>query len=366
MLDPSLRPFRPLPQSPPTPVPMTTSAALAVLLASLLSPLGEPSESDTVESRTYRVRQTVVLDGIPEKSDQVRWWISIPDNERHQDLLDISVVDAPGEWRIERDLERGNRFLYVEARKPEAESLSTVVEFTLRRRAVMADVDPAKVGPITEQHRRIYAEELRRDARNMKVTGNIQEIADRVCGEEQNPAAQAALLLAHVADNADHYSKDPTKPHCGIGSAEDCLTNAGGCCTDLHSLFISLARARNIPTRLQMGYRLNPKNEGKEYDPGYRCWVEYFLPGYGWVSADIVEADATDGLGPKRWFTGLTEWRLWLNEGRDFRLRPEQASEPVNTMIIGHAEIDGRPARVLPEGDFPAQLRRTIQFTEVR
>ena len=200
----------------------------------------------------------------------------------------------------------------------------------------------------------------------MTVDATIQAIADRVVGDEANPAIQVAKLLRHVAASADHYSKDPSKPKCGIGTAGDCMTNAGGCCTDLHSLFIALARAKGIPARLQMGYRLNPKKADQDYDPGYRCWVEYFLPGYGWVSADIVEADAPEGLGPNRWFTGLTEWRVWLNEGREFDLRPRQASGPVNTMIIGHAEIDGVPARVLPEGELPAQLSRKIRFTEVR
>lgn len=343
-----------------------TSLTLALLLTPLLVHEGSAASLDAGATRVYRVRQTVVLDDIPKGAEQVRWWISIPDNERYQDLLDISVVSAPGEWRIERDRDRGNRFLYVEAEKPQVEALQTVVEFTLRRSPVMARVDPAEVGPITDEHRRIYAEELRVDGANMIVSDEIRAIADKACGQESNPAKQAAELLAYVAASADHYSKDPSKPTCGIGSAVDCLTNEGGCCTDLHSLFIALARARGIPSRMQMGYRLNPNNEGKEYDPGYRCWVEYFLPGYGWVSADIVEADAPDGQGPERWFTGLTEYRLWLNEGREFRLRPPQSAGPVNTMIIGHAEIDGRPARVLPEGELPAQLSRTIRFTELR
>jgi hypothetical protein len=145
------------------------------------------------------------------------------------------------------------------------------------------------------------------------------------------------------------------------------MTNGGGCCTDLHSLFIALARARGIPARLQMGYRVLEKDENKEVDPGYRCWVEYFLPGCGWVPADIVEADAVDGMGPARWFAGLTERRLWLNSGREFTLEPRQAQKtPVNTMIIGHAEIDGVPARVLPDGPLEAQLKRKVHFTEVR
>lgn len=343
---------------------------LPALAACLALPLSSPDPSSTPsdgpDARVYRIRQTTVLRDVDVDAKTVRWWIAIPDNERHQEVLDVSVVRAPGPWRIERDRVRGNRFLYVEAQEPGTTELDAVVEFTLRREPVLVAVDPAKVGPITAEHRAFYAEEVRQDAPHMEVGEAVRSAADEVCGDDRNPATQVAKLLQHVAATADHYSKDPTKPTCGIGAAEACLTNGGGCCTDLHSLFIALARARGIPARLQMGYRLNPKNEGKEYDPGYRCWVEYFLPGHGWIPADVVEADAPDGLGPERWFTGLTEWRIWLNEGREFELRPAQAGPPVNTMVIGYAEIDGRPARVLPEGELTAQMTRRIEFVEVR
>jgi transglutaminase-like putative cysteine protease len=292
--------------------------------------------------------------------------VSIPDDDRVQEVLDLSIVSTPGPWRVEQEAEYGNRFLYVEAQNPSADAVEVVVEFTLRRDPVMVDVDPAKVGPITDIHRRVFANEIRRDAPHMEVTDKITAIANEVCGSETNAAVQTHKLLEYVAAQADHYSKDPTKPNCGVGDANVCLDKGGGCCTDLHSLFIALARARGIPARLQMGYRVLEKNEGKEVDPGYRCWVEYFLPGYGWVPSDIVEADAPDGLGPARWFTGLTERRLWLNEGREFVLSPRQAGSRVNTMIQGYAEIDGRPARVLPEGELKPQLTRRVHFVEVR
>jgi len=318
------------------------------------------------ETRVYSIQQTATLSDIPTGAKSVRFWVSIPDNERHQEVLDFSVIQAPGTWRVERDADRGNRFLYVEVDSPKADSLAVVVDFKVRREPVLYAIDPAKVGPISDVHRRMYAEEVRLDAPHMEATPEIVAMANEVCGNDSNSATQAKKLLQHVADKADHYSKDPTKPNCGIGDAAVCIEKGGGCCTDLHSLFIAMARARGIPTRLQMGYRVNPKNEDKAYDPGYRCWVEYFVPNYGWIPSDIVEADAVDGMGPARWFTGLTERRVWLNEGREFNLRPKQAAGPVNTMIIGHAEIDGVPARVLPDGDKKAQLTRTIRFTEVR
>jgi hypothetical protein len=201
----------------------------------------------------------------------------------------------------------------------------------------------------------------------MQVTPAIAAMASNACGTESNPAIEAKLLLKLVAGTTVHYSRDPSKSKYSPGDAETCLAHGGGTCTDIHSLFIALARSRGIPARLQMGYRLREANEGKDVDPGYRCWAEYFLPGYGWVPTDLVEAEDPKGLGADRWFSGLTARRLWLNQGREFNLRDRASdSHRVNTMIIGYAEIDGVEARVLPEGDKPAQLSRTVFYTEVK
>lgn len=328
--------------------------------------VGGAPAAPAVVSRTYRVEQIATLKDIPDNAKVVRWWIAIPDEDRNQDLLDLAVTGAPGPWSIERESEHGNRFLYVEVKAPGKPSLDAKIEFTVRRRAVEVAIDPAKVGPLTDQLRPLFVADLRRDAPHMVVTDEIAKKANSICGNETNIALQARKLLDHVADFADHYSKDATKPKCGIGDAADCIANQGGCCTDLHSLFIALARSRGIPTRLQMGYRVQEKNLGKVVDPGYRCWPEYFVPGYGWVPADVVEADAPDGLGRDRWLTGLTERRIHCNEGREFILTPApSAPGRVNTMIIGYAEIDGTPARVLPEGDKQPQLWRTVKCTEL-
>ncbi len=346
---------------------LVTSLTLAL---PLLTP-GHDGSDDGLQvalaerERVYRVRQTTRLQELPDDAGQVRWWVSIPDDDRFQDVLDLEVVSAPGAWRIERDRDRANRFLLIEVDRPAGDALEAVVEFTLKREPVLVQVDAGTVGPIEPSHLELFAEETRLDERHMEVTDRILDLAHEICGEETNPALQVRALLDFVADAADHYSKDPSKPSCGVGDADDCLVNGGGCCTDLHSLFIALARARAIPARLQMGYRLLARNEGAEVDPGYRCWAEYFLPGHGWIPADLVEADADDGLGRERWFSGLTERRLWLNQGRDFRFPSARADEPATTMSLGYAEVDGRPVRVRPEGDLPSQLSRSVRFEEL-
>lgn len=318
-------------------------------------------------TRTYHIRQNVTLSDIPAAAKSIKWWISIPDDDRYQDVLDFSAAAVPGTWHVVTEPEHGSRFLMIEVMAPSTKSLVATVEFTLRRRSVLADIDANKVGTITDSLRQLLAPELRKDAPHMQVTPGIEKMADETCGTETNMAIQAKLLLGKVADFADHYSKDPTKRKFSVGDASDCVAGAGGTCTDMHSLFIALARARGIPARLQMGYRLREANEGKENDPGYRCWAEYFLPGYGWVPTDIVEADDPKGLGRARWFSGLTERRLWLNQGREFDLPGRTVTaHRVNTMIIGYAEIDGTEVRVLPDGELKAQLSRTISYTELK
>jgi transglutaminase-like putative cysteine protease len=334
----------------------------AALSAASLALAQAPAESP----RTYLVRQTTSLSDIPSGARKVRWWIAIPDDHRGQEVLDLAVTSAPGPWSVVREGEHGNRLLYVEIDKPATATLETVIEFTLRRSPIRVEVDAAKVGELSAEQRKLFADELRIDAPHMQVTDDIRAIADKACGPEKNAAVQANRLLEWVAANADHYSKDPTKPKCGVGDAVNCLAQGGGCCTDLHSLFIALARSKGIPARLEMGYRLQAKNIGVEVDPGYRCWPEYFVAGYGWIPADVVEADnATDSAEHARWLTGLSERRVWLNEGRDFVLTPKQDGARVNTLVTGYAEIDGQPARVLPDGDKQPQLARKVKFVEL-
>jgi hypothetical protein len=338
-----------------------------VALAALIAALSLRSETFAPVTTTYHVEQNVTLSEIPAGAKTVKWWITIPNDDPYQKVLDFEVVSAPGTWSTVTEPDHGNRFMLVEVAAPPAGSLTTKVDFTLRRRSVFIDIDPARVGPITDSHRRLFVDELRQDAPHMTVSPRIAKMADTTCGAETNVATQAKLLLGAVADYADHYSKDPSKPKFSTGDAESCMNNAGGTCTDMHSLFIALARSRGIPARLQMGYRLREPNAGKEVDPSYRCWVEYFVPGYGWVPADIPEADDPKGLGRVRWFSGLTERRLWLSEGREFNLGGRAVTDHrVNVMFVGYAEIDGVEARALPVGNEKAQLSRTVRYTEVK
>jgi len=326
-----------------------------------------PQSTESAESVvTYQVKQIVRLSEIDPGAKSIRMWISIPSDEINQRLLNLSIDSAPGPWRFTQDSDHRGTFLAVQITDPRTGHVDVTLSFSLRRYPVHVALVASQAGSMDESLQAMMAEHLILDAPHMEVTEEFKAIADKVCGGETNIAIQAKLLLMHVASTVDHYSytKDPSMPTCGIGDASVCKKQGGGCCTDLNSYFITLARARGIPARLNMGYRLLEKNVGKMVDAGYRCWVEYFVPNYGWVSADVVEADTPGGLGHERWLSGLTSRRIWLNQGREFHFGNDISVGRVNNMTIGYAEVDGKPVRLLPEGELKPQLTRKIEFVE--
>jgi transglutaminase-like putative cysteine protease len=243
--------------------------------------------------------------------------------------------------------------LYADVNPAKDKPLKIVTEFKVHRRAVSGLADAQKAAPMTPAYSRAFAAELIPNEKHMEVSPEILALADRLAGNEKNPVKQARIFFQHVIDVSDHYSKFGSSPKgkC-LGDAQECLSGKGDCCTDQHALFIALCRARNIPCRLMYGSRLKPENEGKEHDPGYRCWPNFFAPGLGWVPLDISSADTAPAEKAGDWFGGLDENRMEWAEGRDFNLEPRSAVRP-DLVIRGWVEVDGQPHK---------QFTRTVNF----
>jgi transglutaminase-like putative cysteine protease len=290
----------------------------------------------------YTVRQSFAVKDLPDGAKHVRGWFWMPEDRPEQRVLEFRVVEAPESLRITRDPRYGRSWLYAEAKASSDKPLRVVTEFKVLRRKVSSLADPGRTRPISEEERRAFAQELRRDEKHMEVTPKMQKLADGLVGDERNPILQARRFFDFVIEKSDHYSKfGPNPKGLCLGSAEECLNGKGDCCTDQHALFIALCRARGIPCRLMYGSRLKPENAGKDFDPGYRCWPNFYAPGIGWVPLDISSAD-TGGDKAAEWFGGLDENRLEWAEGRDFDLEPRSAVRP-DLVIRGWVEVDGKP-----------------------
>lgn len=318
------------------PRPLTAVLLAAGTVISLLA--GTPAQADTV----YTVKQTFMVKDVPADAKSVRGWFWMPEDRPEQRVLEFRVTEAPESLRITRDPRYGRSWLHAET-TGNGKPLRIVTEFKVIRHAVSGMADAAKARPMTPEYARAFALELNPNEKLMEVTPEIRKIANNLAGKETNPVIQARKFFQYVIDKSDHYSKFGAMPKglC-LGSAKECMLGTGDCCTDQHALFIALCRSRGIPCRLMYGSRLKPENEGKDFDPGYRCWPNFFAPGLGWVPLDISSADTVKPEQVGNWFGGLDENRLEWAEGRDFDLEPRSAVRP-DLVIKGWVEVDGKP-----------------------
>jgi len=320
-------------------IPQTRPAATVSTLMALMGMLVcAPAFADSI----YTVKQTFTVKDVPAGAKNVRGWFWMPEDRPEQRVLEFRVTEAPDSFRITRDPRYGRSWLHAETAASD-KPLRIVTEFKVLRRSVSGLADAKQAAAMTEEYNRAFAAEMRLDEKQMEVTPEIRKVANQLAGKETNPVLQARKFFQYVIDKSEHYSKWGATPKglC-LGSAKECMLGTGDCCSDQHALFIALCRARGIPCRMMFGSRLKPENEGKDHDPGYRCWPNFFAPGLGWVPLDISSADAATPERAGDWFGGLDENRVEWAEGRDFDLEPRSAVRP-DLVIRGYVEVDGKP-----------------------
>jgi transglutaminase-like putative cysteine protease len=219
----------------------TLSFVAAASLAVAPNPGLEPK---VVETRTVNLTQTVTLRDIPTGAKQVRMWVPVPSDAAWQRVVDRKVVSAPGSWKLLRQDQGRGDFVYVELDNPQTKEATVEFSCVVQTEGVQFPIE--KAGSVGEVQPAIFKDDLDVHAPLMEADDRVKALADKACGDERDIARQALLLMKAVADNADHYSKDATKPKCGRGAAGDCMDHGGGCCTDLHSLFIAMARETQV------------------------------------------------------------------------------------------------------------------------
>jgi transglutaminase-like putative cysteine protease len=133
---------------------------------------------------------------------------------------------------------------------------------------------------------------------------------------------------------------DKTGTGWGHGDVMYACNAKKGNCTDFHSLFIAMARSRNIPSRFEIGFPI-PADKHSGEIAGYHCWAEFFEPKHGWIPVDISEA--WKHPEKKDYFFGAHDAnRVQFSMGRDLELSPKQEGAPLNYFVYPYVEVEGK------------------------
>lgn len=278
------------------------------------------------QSRTYEAVYVATLSDIPavEKLDV---WIPLPQSGEHQNVSDV-IIESPYEFTRHREAAWGNEYAHAVIDDPPS-SIEVRVRFNVTRREARMDGKGGTAGDL---------ELALKDDRLVTLSPRVRSLADEVTAGRKSQVEQARAIYDHLLETMTY---DKVAPGWGLGDTERACDIRKGNCTDFHSLFMSLARAKGIPARFVIGF---PTSASNGVVTGYHCWAEFWLDGEGWVPVDASDASKNPKLRDYL-FGNLDPQRVEFTVGRDLMLSPRTA-EPLNYFIHPRGEANGKPAGV--------------------
>lgn len=277
-------------------------------------------------------------------------WLPVPESTPEQDVRIVSK-QLPATEQVNRDKTYGNQILYVRAKANEKGSIPLQITYQVTRREVRTDRSGTlflKPDPKEKLSRFLQPDVM------VPIQGKpLSLLEGKKLPEDQFAAAK---VLYDLVNTHMEYKKEGTG--WGRGDSVWACDNKFGNCSDFHSLFISLARAKKIPSKFEMGFPLPPKR-GEGTIGGYHCWAWFLPEGKGWVPVDISEANRNPDLR-EYYFGNLTEDRVQFSTGRDIELVPKNKSfvAALNYFVYPFVEVDGEA--------YPAEkVARTFTFKDL-
>jgi transglutaminase-like putative cysteine protease len=279
-------------------------------------------------AKTFRATYTATINGIPEGTKEVTVWVPLPTSKGPQAVRDLAI-DSPYEWVRHRDAVYGNEYAVAKIANP-PQDLTVPVRFTAVRQEAEFGHPYDTKATARDRERELAANKL------VTLSPRVRKLAEELTAGKKGTIEQARAIYDYLVVTMKY---DKTIPGWGKGDTERACDIKAGNCTDFHSLFISLARAKGIPARFVIGFPLTAKDGLVK---GYHCWAE-FWDGKAWIPVDASEASKSSDPKVRAFLFGnLDADRVQFTMGRDLVLKPK-TSEPLNYFIYPHAEVAGQP-----------------------
>ena len=285
-------------------------------------------------SRTFEFSYQLLAGELPTGA-AVDIYLPLPAEHAGQRVVASSLQsNLPGEIGVEE--RHGNRYYRIHRPANINAPVQATLNWTVERSTVTAgSSDGASEG------------ELARYLAPNSLVPVGHEILQPILAEiheqraDDSPAATARAIYDWVVDNMEYK-----KVGSGWGNGDTfwACSERYGNCTDFHALFIALARSEGIPARFEIGFPVPLERPAGDIG-GYHCWVQFYLPGQGWVPIDASEAAKHPEQRELLYGTHPAD-RVHFTTGRDLVLSEGSAAQPLNYFIYPYVEVGGKPWRV--------------------
>lgn len=283
-------------------------------------------------TRRFAFEYEVVVPAEVEGPESLTLFLPIADDTTGQRILSVELDAGEGvEGRFAREARHGNKYWVAELPAKRAKPTRVAVRYDVERAVVRAGDERGNA----DSARAFLGPDRRVPVGDPVLEPILREIRAASPGGSKRKRARA--IYDWVVDNVE-YKKTGTG--WGNGDTFWACNERYGNCTDFHSLFISLARTEGIPARFEMGFPV-PLDRPAGTIAGYHCWVEFWLPGEGWIPIDASEASKHPERRELFYGTQPAD-RLQLSRGRDLRLGEGHRGRTLNYFVYPYLEGDGK------------------------
>ena len=170
-------------------------------------------------------------------------------------------------------------------------------------------------------------------------TDIIRRAAERAIGSETNLLRQVYSIRNYVYDKLAYG----IKPH--IDTPDIVLKRGVGSCGEYLGLLLALCRLNGIACRTVGRYKCpgDPLKQNIPLQPDYNhVWMEFYLPGYGWLPMESNPDDLFEGGPyPTRFFMGLSWYHAEMAKGTPFEMiTSEGVKVEKETVSIGELALN--------------------------
>ncbi len=309
----------------------------------------------------------------------LNWSISVPDGDSNlqTSILIGSATSSPPDFANISQIDKyNNSFDYFRKSLSYGDSFTLSMNYTIITRQVRWDNLGTPSMTDYDTGTSFYKLYTQNQPSFINITDPaIISTAATICGTETNPVEIARKIYNWVSTSITYESQtDAGTDGTGEKGASWALTYRKGDCSEYSDLMVALLRAQGVPARKVVGLALLDPLGGQlsSYAEGAtwtynqanildnstgHAWVEYFVPGAGWVACD-----PTWGHNGQNYFNYIDHLHVSSCRGEYF------GDEVVPTLIskIGYetGEYPFLPTVLAPTGA-PLNSSRIIRFTVI-
>lgn len=265
----------------------------------------------------------------------LRCWLPYPRSDvgRQTDVkfIEAGVNGVPysKDKIIFSDPECAHGSLYMEAEAQRWKDVTFYEVFEYVSCGEWHPIDSSKVLPYNTESPE-YKEYTAEREKHLIFTERIRRTADSLTAGIENPYLQAKAIYSWIDKtfpwaSAREYSTIENIP-------EYVLSSGHGDCGQVTLLFMTLCRAKGIPTRWQSGFMMHPG------DKNLHDWCEAYFEGYGWVPVD--QSFGVTPYGGYFFLGGIEPYRMIVNTDFGGEMSPAKNYPRSETVDFQRGEVE--------------------------